>query len=106
MLSLADDPRTAVISDGHIVYSADPALPPALLVLYPLATCGSLLLSSNRAVSLLGFIVFVGSIVAYTVYWNAFTSVWCFFAAAASALILYAFETARRRQAPLAGPAG
>lgn len=99
MISLAQSPRTAVIAGGHIVYSADPALPAAMLVLYPVATCLALLLSSHRYVALLGGIVFIGSMVAYFVYWNAFTSVWCFFAAAASGVIVLMFEVQRRHAA-------
>jgi hypothetical protein len=102
--SLDEAPRTATIVGAHIVYSADPTLPAAVRVLYPVATCLSLMLSSHRSVSLLGVVVFVGSAIAYWVYWHAFTSVWCFFAAAASALILFHFEAARRREALAAGP--
>ena len=94
--ALAADPRTASIQDHHIAYSADPNLPFAIRVLYPVATCLSLILSSHRAVALAGVVIFVGSIVSYWMYWNAFTSVWCFFAAVASALIIFHFERARR----------
>jgi hypothetical protein len=102
--SLADAPRTASIQDHHIAYSADPDLPFAIRVLYPVATCLSLMLSSHRAVALAGFVIFVGSMVAYWMYWNAFTSVWCFFAAIASALIIFHFERARRAATANAGP--
>lgn len=94
--SLADAPRTASIQDHHIAYSADPDLPFAIRILYPVATCLSLMLSTHRAVALSGLVIFVGSIVSYWMYWNAFTSVWCFFAAIASALIIFHFERARR----------
>jgi len=95
--SLGTEPRTATIDGAHIVYSADPALPGVIRVLYPIATCFSLMLSSHRSIRLLGAVIFLGSVVAYWVYWNAFASVWCFFAAAASGLILFHFESARRR---------
>lgn len=94
--ALADAPRTASIQEHHIAYSADTDLPLAIRILYPVATCLSLLLSSHRAVALGGFVIFIGSIVSYWMYWNAFTSVWCFFAAIASALIIFHFERARR----------
>jgi hypothetical protein len=44
----------------------------------------------------------VGSIVAYAFYWEAFLSVWCFFAAAGSVVILAHFEHARRTRFQLA----
>ncbi len=96
LTALADAPRTASIQEHHIAYSADPDLPLAIRVLYPVATCLSLMLSTHRAVALGGLVIFVGSIVSYWMYWNAFTSVWCFFAAIASALIIFHFERARR----------
>jgi hypothetical protein len=43
-----------------------------------------------------GLVVFLGSVVSYWMYWNAFVSVWCFFAAIASGLIILHFEKERR----------
>jgi hypothetical protein len=94
--SLHMTPRTATIGDHHIVYSADPHLPDIIRVFYPLATCAAPLLSSHRTVQVLGALVFAGSIAAYLAFWNAFTSVWCFFAAAASAVIVFQFHRARQ----------
>ena len=102
--SMAQAPRMATIQEHHIAYSADPDLPVAIRMLYPVATCLSLLLSSHRAVALAGFVIFIGSLVSYWMYWNAFTSVWCFFAAIASALIIFHFERARRTATANAGP--
>lgn len=95
-LSLSNEPRTAAIDGSHISYSADPNLPLAIQILYPAATCLALMLSSHRTIALAGTIILVGSVVSYWMYWNAFTSVWCFFSAIASALIIFHFETARR----------
>jgi hypothetical protein len=99
--SLDESPRTASIDGRHIAYSADPDLPLAIRLLYPVATCLSLMLSSHRTIALGGAVIFLGSVVSYWMYWNAFTSVWCFFAAIASALVILHFERARR--AVLAG---
>jgi hypothetical protein len=44
--------------------------------------------SAGRA---LGAIILIGSVVALAFYWEAFVSVWCFFAAAASGAILFRF---------------
>lgn len=102
--AMAQTPRTVSIQEHHIAYSADPNLPLAILLLYPVATCLSLMLSSHRAVALGGSVIFVGSVIAYWMYWNAFTSVWCFFAAIASALIIFHFERTRRTATANAGP--
>jgi hypothetical protein len=96
--SLHMGPRTASIEDGHIIYSGDPHLPVFVLYLYPAATCLAPALSSHRLVRILGLFVFLGSLAAYIAYRDAFASVWCFFAAVASGIILYQFETARRQR--------
>ncbi len=44
----------------------------------------------------------IGSLVAYIFYWEAFQSVWCYFAAAGSLVILGHFEWSRRRRPALA----
>ena len=88
-------PQTACISEGHIVYRTGSAAPVSIGSLYLLATGVALLLSSYRAVALLGWIVFVGSLVSYYFYWDIFISIWCFFAAAASAVLLFHFERVR-----------
>ncbi|MFM7083991.1 MAG: DUF6629 family protein, partial [Hyphomicrobium sp.] len=75
-----------------IMYSADPNLPKLLLILYPVATCLSFMLSSHHVVRYLGILLYVGSLVSYFIYWNSFTSVWCFFAATASILIFWHFK--------------
>jgi hypothetical protein len=91
-------PHGATIRGGHIVYSGEPHPPIAIAILYLVATSVTPLLSSHRAVVLLGSIVLAGSLVAYFMYWNAFTSVWCFFAAAGSVVILIHFERVRQTE--------
>jgi len=99
LVSLSETPRNAVIEGGHIVYSGDPHLPPAMLVLYPMAACLAPMLSSLWTLRLLGVFVTLGAIAAYLAYWQAFSSVWCFFAAAASGVIVLQFEQQKRRRA-------
>jgi hypothetical protein len=89
-------PHAASIRAGHIVYTGEPQGPAPIGVLYLVATAITPLLSSHRAVVLLGAIVFGGSVFAYFLYWEAFASVWCFFAAAGSGIILVQFERLRR----------
>ena len=89
-------PHAAVIRGGHIAYTGEPRAPVAIGVLYLVATAITPLLSSHRAVVLLGAIVLGGSILAFAFYWEAFASVWCFFAAAGSVVILVHFERVRQ----------
>ena len=86
----------ASILGGHIFYEAPRNAPPWLAVTYIIATCLGLLLSSHRALQVLGLIVSAGAIVSYVFYWEAFTSVWCFFAAAAS-IVAYHHVAQRAR---------
>ena len=87
--------EVAIILNGHIAYTLDKQSD-LLGLAYLGATVVPLLLSSRQTVVALGGIILTGSVVAYLLYWVAFVSVWCFFAAAASALILAYFEWARR----------
>ncbi|OFX05688.1 MAG: hypothetical protein A3D94_12620 [Alphaproteobacteria bacterium RIFCSPHIGHO2_12_FULL_66_14] len=96
-------PYVATIVDGHIVYAAAYRQPVAVGAAYLAATGLPLLLSSQRTVVVLGAIVLAGLLVAYAFYWEAFISVWCFFAAAASTAILCHFEWSRRRRLRTAG---
>jgi len=84
------------ISGRHILYRTEveaPLLPGAI---YLFATGMSLCLSSSRAVSTLGLIVVSGSIIAWVFYQDVFVSVWCFFAAASSFIVLAHFEVRAR----------
>lgn len=91
--------HSALIVDGHIVYKTGSRYPVEIALLYLSATGLPLIASSRRTVVILGGIVLVGCTVAYAFYWQAFVSVWCFFAAAASVVILGHFEWARRYSA-------
>ncbi len=96
--SLRAVPQLASIDSGHIVYSGDPDMPSIFRLMYPVATCGAAAFSSFRTIRLLGLILIVSSLIAYAVYWHAFASVWCYFAAAASCVIVLQFEQARRQR--------
>jgi hypothetical protein len=96
-------PHGAVVQDGHIVYVTEYRASGALALSYLAATVVPLLLSSRRTLVALGGVILVGSTVAYVAYWEAFVSVWCFFAASASLVILGHFEWSRRQRLRIAG---
>jgi hypothetical protein len=100
--SIVNRSHGAIVLDGHIVYATKYEHAELIGAAYLAATGLPLLLSSRRAVLALGVIVILGSIVAYVFYWEAFISVWCFFAAVASAAILLHFERAHRARMKLA----
>ena len=87
----------AYISGGHIVYINHQQHPIAVAAAYIAAVAAPLLLSTHRTVVLLGAIVLAGWAVTYLFYWEAFISVWCFFAAVASVVVLTHFQLARLR---------
>jgi hypothetical protein len=101
--SIVTREHDAVVLDGHIVYATEYAHSEAIGVAYLTATGLPLLLSSRRTVFALGAIIIAGSVAAYIFYWESFVSVWCFFAAAASVVILLYFEQSRRTRMRVAG---
>ena len=102
LLPLLTQPHSASIVEGHIVYVTENRHSEAVGLSYLTATSLPLLLSSQRTLVVLGAVVLIGSGVAYLLYWEAFVSVWCFFAAAASMVILHHFEQSRRARMRLA----
>jgi hypothetical protein len=62
--------------------------------LYLLSTCVPLLLSSSGAIRKFGAIVGAGFLVSVYTYFATFVSVWCFFAAAGSAILYFYFRGA------------
>jgi hypothetical protein len=85
----------AQVSGQHIVYIFPHFHVLAASGLYLLSTCVSPLLSSQRAVWLFGVVATASFIAAYTVYTTWFISVWCFFAAILSGIVLLHFPRHR-----------
>ena len=63
-----------------------------LSLLYILATCGALLLSSHRVVQWYGALNVIGLTIVEVVKEYAFTSVWCFYAALLSGMLYWQFN--------------
>jgi hypothetical protein len=92
----------AVILNDHVVYVTERRQSDFVAGIYFAAICLTPLLCSRRLIAALGVIILVGSAVAYVLYWDAFTSVWCFFAALSSGMILFHFDQARRARVRMA----
>jgi hypothetical protein len=92
------------ILDDHIVYVTEGRHFSILSVGYLVASSLPLVLSSRPTLLARGIIVPVGSVVAHIVYWETFVSVWCFFAATPSAVILCHFRSSRRRRLEAPAP--
>ena len=93
---LVTGPRDAAIVNRCIVYHTHSGDPLVVGLAYMAAVCLPMVLSTKRVIVLLGAIVMTGSVVAYIFFWQAFQSVWCYFAAAASLVIFGHFESSRR----------
>jgi hypothetical protein len=89
-------PHGALIRGGHIIYVTQTRQHILVAAGYIAAVSLPLLASSQRTVVILGAIVFAGCAIAYAFYWEGFVSVWCFFAAGASGVIVFHFEKQRR----------
>lgn len=75
----------------------------AMSLLYILATCGALILSTHRVVRGYGVLNVIGLTIAQIVKAFAFASVWCFYAATLSVVIYWQF---RRRNIDVETPNG
>lgn len=76
------------ISGHHILYRTDVDAPLTAGLIYLSSTVLAMLVSSHRMIVMLGAVIFVGAVASWLFMEEAFVSVWCFFAAAASVIIL------------------
>lgn len=93
--------RLPIISQAegrHIAYLSPHFYLTAVMVLYVLGTCVSMLVSSHRRVRLFGLAAFIAYVVTYVFYRAWVISVWCFFAAVLSVIVLLYFP--RRPASP------
>ena len=94
-------PVTASVNVHHILYDFPNPYEQITITLYVIATCASLLFSSHRRVAAFGIVAFVSAVTAHVFYTMWFISVWCFFAAVLSIIVLWNF-TDRRLKSPTA----
>jgi hypothetical protein len=99
--AIATHPVTSAVVGMHIKYHIPHHHDPIAVAVYAVATCLAPLLSSHRMVQLFGVILISSMLVAAVVYFYWFASVWCFFAAILSVLVILQFlrpnESARER---------
>jgi hypothetical protein len=84
-------PIISQVVGRHIVYVSPHFYAAAAIGLYVLGTCISMLVSSHWAVRLFGAAALVSFIAAYAFYATWFISVWCFFAAVMSGIVMLQF---------------
>lgn len=93
-------PVVATAAEGHIDYVSPHFYTQIVMVLYVLGTCVSPLLSSHRWVNWFGAGAIISFLAAGALYLTWFISVWCFFAAVMSVIVLMFFL--RRESSPTA----
>ncbi|SNX65847.1 hypothetical protein SAMN06272735_7687 [Streptomyces sp. TLI_55] len=86
--ALASRPVTAEIRGHTMGYSIGLSHTPLLIAGYLLATVGSLLLSGDRRLFVLGVLVAVGAVVCSALWRLEFVSTWCALAALCSVVLL------------------
>jgi len=99
IIGLVDQPIVAEITHYSINYKHDVGGYQLVIVLYLLATCVPFIFSSYKHLYIAGIVIMAGFFVTYFTFQQTFASVWCFFAAIASALIYFHFV--RRVKNPL-----
>ncbi|MGZ6013592.1 MAG: DUF6629 family protein [Caulobacteraceae bacterium] len=99
---LLSRPYSVTVGEGHLAYATGQTRIFAIGAGYLAAIGLPLLMSSSRTVVVLGVVVLAGWAVAYAAYLAEFQSVWCYFAAAASVVVIGHFEIVRRRPSALA----
>ena len=84
-------PIVSQVQGHHIIYVSPHFYIVAVMILYVVSTCVSMLFSSHGRVRLFGVAAFAAFVVAYVFYNVWLISVWCFFAAALSIIVLLYF---------------
>jgi len=91
-------PVTSAIKGMHIKYHVPHHHDTIAVAVYAAATCLAPLLSTHKMVRLFGIVLTASMIVTATIYLRWFASVWCFFAAVVSAMVLLHFWRGRTPQ--------
>ncbi|MFJ6894252.1 DUF6629 family protein [Streptomyces hokutonensis] len=87
--ALVAHPVTSEIRGHTVGYVVDLAHPQLVIAGYLVATVGSLLLSGDRGLLVLGVLVTVGALVCWTLWELEFVSTWCAVAAVSSVVLFF-----------------
>lgn len=90
-IAMLRQPVVSELQGGHIVYLFPHARVLVATTLYLLGACAAPMFSSHRSLRLFGFAAGLSVVGVYAVYSTWFISVWCFFAAALSGILLLHF---------------
>lgn len=98
LLLMLAKPMTVAVVGASLDYQfdVDAAFHPFSILMYVVATCGTGVFSTQRAVRVFAAAVFAAFLVSYLAFQYAFTSVWCFFGALLSVLIYVELSRGRR----------
>ena len=88
ILDIRAHPYMAWPAPHSLVYINDSPYPPLMIAVYLAAVCLPPLLSSDPAIKLFGAVITVGLAVTLGFFFVSLVSVWCFFAALASAILV------------------
>jgi hypothetical protein len=94
---MVQEPVSAAIIGSHIHYDFPHPHDKIAFAFYATATCLAPLLSSHKAVRLLGATLIFSMVASYVIYAIWFASIWCYFAALISMIVLIYF---RRQPVP------
>ena len=86
-------PITSRPVGGHIQYLSAHFFIAPVMTGYLAATCISMLFSSHRFVNVFGIAAALSFLLSYAIYQQWFISVWCFFAAVLSVIVLLSFTS-------------
>ena len=94
-------PVMASDAGQHISYNFNNPYEQTTIIIYGIVTSLSLIFSSHQRVAAFGVAVLVSEVVTYQFYTTWFISVWCFFAAVLSIIVLWHFQGRRSRLSTL-----
>ena len=101
LAAIVGAPVGATIVGHHIAYTAQVSYGNLLVVLYVLATCGSMLVASSRPLMVLG-LCNLGAVIALAwITFTGFTSLWCAWAAVTSVAIAVYLRRSGHDNAPI-----
>jgi len=97
LINMVRFPITSRVVGGHIEYLSPHFYAVVVMGSYLAATCLSMFLSSHKVVNIFGIASLLLFFAAYKIYAVWFISVWCFFAAALSAIVYLYFRVREHR---------